>query len=159
MYRLASSLGSLPASSGVHEAQTLPELGFEAVVQLVDAFLQARVFVDQCFADQHAGHAAVLLGESQQHGEDAFDLPDGVRGLGHEARDQAEQGVFDEFDQPFVHLGLAREMAVERRFRNVQAPRQRRGGDFFRAGLLQHGRQGLQDEQALLARLLVFSSH
>jgi hypothetical protein len=42
--------------------------------------------------------------------------------------------LLDEFDQPFEHLGLAGEVAVERRFRNVKFCSQSGGGDLFTLG-------------------------
>jgi hypothetical protein len=83
------------------------------------------------------------------------------RALFHFAGDdllhQREDRLLDELDQAFKHLGLAGEMAVQRRFAHRQAGSQRGGGDAVCTGLFQHGRQGLQDLLAALAWLGTFA--
>jgi hypothetical protein len=61
--------------------------------------------------------------------------------------------LFDEFDQPLEHLGLAGEVAVQGRFAHVQPSRQGRRSDALGARLLQHRRQRLKNLDAPLARL------
>jgi hypothetical protein len=47
------------------EADKLTQARFNAVVQLIDACLQAFMFVDERFANQHARHAGVSLREAK----------------------------------------------------------------------------------------------
>ena len=65
----------------------------------------------------------------------------------------SEQAGFDEPDQPFEHLRLAGEVAIERGFGAFEPGGERGGGDLFTFGCLQHRRQCLQDLQLSFARL------
>src|SRR5207253_4246057 len=65
--------------------------------------------------------------------------------------DEREDALLDELDQPLEHLRLAREVAIERRFRDVEARGERCGGDAIGTRLLQHRRQRLEDLDAPLA--------
>ena len=73
--------------------------GFHPVQELIHPGLQTGVFVHQCLADEHPGHAPVFLREGQQqlgHG------PHLLNSLGFfrvDAVDEAEQGLFDELDE------------------------------------------------------------
>ena len=127
------------------EAQRLLEHRLEAVVELVDAGLQLRVLVDQRVADQHAGHAAVLLREGEQHADHGLDLAHAALLLGRDPVDQREHRLLDELDQPLEHLRLAAKVAVERRLGDLEARGERRRGDSLPGGILQHLRQRLQD--------------
>ena len=121
-------------------------------MQLVDARLQALVLVDQGIADQHARHAAVLLRKTEQHRDDRLELAQSAFFLGRDLVHQRKQRLLDELDEPLEHLGLALEVAVERRLRHAQPRRQRRRGDLLARGTLQHLRQRLQDLVLALAR-------
>jgi hypothetical protein len=117
----------------------------DAVVQLIDAFLQALVFVHQRVRNQHPRHPRVFRRKIQQHVEDRLDLCRGRRCVGSNPRNQAEQGLFDELDQAFIHLSLAGKMAIQCRLRHADASRQRGRGDFLRFWFLQHRGQRLQN--------------
>jgi len=67
--------------------------------------------------------------------------------------DQAEDGRLDELDQALEHLRLAREVAVQRRFRDLQPAASAAVGDAIAARLLQHRSQRLEDLQASFAGL------
>jgi len=88
----------------------------DAVEQLVDALLQALVLVHQRVAGQHARHAAVLLRKTEQQRHDGIGLLQAAFFFLRDLVDQAEHGLLDELDQPFEHLRLAGEVAVQRRF-------------------------------------------
>jgi hypothetical protein len=137
--------GSSPSVTGDTEA--LLKRGLNAIDQLVDAFLQPLVLVDQRIADQHAGHALVGLRELQQHRDNRADLTQ-ARGFARtDLVDQAEDRRFDELDKALEHLGLAGEVPVKRGFGDAQACRQCRCRDLFTFGVFQHRGKGLQDLQ------------
>ena len=105
---------------------------------------------DQGVTDHHAGHAGIALCKLQQHEDDASRVVTAVtRALG-DLVEQGEETGLDEFDEPFEHLRLAREVAVQGRFADLQACRQGRRGDAVGVGLLQHRSQGLQNLDAAL---------
>src|SRR5690349_8783711 len=143
----------MPAVGRLGDAQRLAQRRFELVGELVDAHLQPLVLVDERVADQHARHPLVLLGKTQQHHDHLLRLRGAVLGLGLDLVDEREHRRLDELDQALEHLRLAREMAVERRFRHIEPRRQRRGRDLLAARGLEHGRKRLQDLQAPLAGL------
>ncbi|MCY1310850.1 hypothetical protein D9M70_610870 [compost metagenome] len=100
------------AAVGDGDAQRLLQRRFDAVVDVVDAFLQAVVFRDQGVAGQHPRHPLVAFREGQQHGYRLMGLGQAVGLGGGDLVHQREDAGFDEFDQPFEHLRLAGEMPV-----------------------------------------------
>ncbi len=130
---------------GGGDAQGLLEGGFDLVEQGVDAKLQALVFIDQGVADQDTRHASVFLGETQEQGDDLLDLLETCAFFRGDLVDDAEQALFDELDEAFEHLRLAREVAVERGFGAIQFGGEGGGGDLFAFWRFEHTGQGLQD--------------
>jgi len=150
-----AELGFLVAA----KPQTLPQLRLDTIVQLIDALLQAIIFVHQSIADQHPCHPRILRRKIQQHVENRLDLCRGRRCVGSNPRNQPEQGLFDELDQAFIHLRLARKVAIQCRLRHANASRQRGRGDFLRFWILQHRGQRLQNLQTALAGFSGFPFH
>src|SRR5258706_2166592 len=138
---------------GNREAQRLLKRCLQPVMQLVDARLQAFIFVDKNIADQHTRHAGVLLGKTKQRREDRLELLEAIGFFRGDLVDQAEQGLLDELDQTLEHLRLAREMPVERRLGNVEPGRERGGGYFLPLWILEHARKCLQNLQLSFSRL------
>ena len=75
---------------GDAKAQRLLEHCLEAIMQLIDARLQALVFVDQGIANQYARHAAILLRKTQQHRDDRLKLTQSAFFFGRDFVDQRE---------------------------------------------------------------------
>jgi hypothetical protein len=133
----------------------------DLVEELVHALLQPCVLEHQRIADHHTGHARILLGKLQHHGDDPRDQSRAGFGIAGgcglppfgDLVDEGEDALLDELDQAFEHLRLAGEMAVQGGFADAQAGRQRGRSDAVCAGLLQHLGQCLQDLDAPLARL------
>jgi hypothetical protein len=94
-----------------------------------------------------------MRAELQQHEDDAAGLQRRVGVAFGDLVDQREDALLDELDEPFEHLRLAGEMAVQRGLAHRQLGGQRGGGDAVGARLFQHGGQRLQDLHAALARL------
>lgn len=88
----------------------------------------------------------------EQHQHDGAGLRHAVLVLRGDLVDQAEDGLFDELDEAFEHLGLAREVAIERRFGDIEARGKRGRGDLLALGGLEHGGEGLQDLHTALTR-------
>ena len=61
--------------------------------------------------------------------------------------DLSDAALLDELDEPFEHLRLAGEVAVEGGFRNIELRRQQCRGDFFAGRVFQHFGNGLQNLQ------------
>ena len=145
--------GGFGAGGGAGFAQGLFKAGFQLVKELVHALLQALVFKHQCIAGHHPRHARVFFGELEHQG-DYFAQAHSMVGFAlDDLVDQREDRLLDELDQAFKHLRLAGKVTVQRRLAHVQARGQCRGGDAFRAGLLEHAGQGLQNLNAPLAGL------
>ena len=88
----------------------------------LDALLQPVVLGHQRVAGQYAGDA-IALGERQQHGDGLARL---AHAIGLETAiwlTTVKMLVFDELDQPFEHLRLAGEMAVQGRPRTPACAR------------------------------------
>jgi hypothetical protein len=120
--------------------------------------LQPLVLEHQGITHHDTGHAGILLAELKQHRHDAGHLLTAVaRACGRDLADQREHRLFDELDQALEHLCLARKVTVQSRLAHLQPSGQRGGGDALAAGLLQHGRQRLQDLHAPLAGLGAFA--
>ncbi|BDC26069.1 hypothetical protein NB2BOR_A03600 [Bordetella parapertussis] len=130
---------------GHRHPQALLERGLDAVVDVVDALLQPVVLGHQRVAGQYAGDAAIALGERQQHGDGLARLAHAI-GLGDgDLVDHREDAGFDELDQPFEHLRLAGEMAVQGGLGHLHARGQGRGGDACGVRLFEHLRKRMQD--------------
>ena len=148
------------AFGGGRAAQHLAQRSFDLVEELVHALLQALVLIHQRVADHDARHARVALGELHQQRKDAS----GLLGAGgafalEDLVHQGEHALLDEIDQALEHLGLAREVPVERSLAHLEPGRQRGGGDPLGAWLLEHGGERLQDLHAPLTRLGALARH
>ena len=151
-------------AAGVRNAtQTLLERRLDLVKKLVHALLQPLVLEYQRIAHHDAGHAWILLGKLHQHDNDLGRLTGATLGVGREFSrvgcaltlnnlvDQRENGLFNEIDQAFEHLGFAGKVTIQRGLAHVQTRRQCGRRNALCAGVLQHGRQRLQYLHASLA--------
>src|SRR5436190_2817662 len=133
-------------------AQALAQLRLDPLEELVHPRGEPVILEDQRVTDHDPRHARVLFAELEQHGEHLLDLDARVGVALDDLVDEREDALLDELDQPFEHLRLAREVAIERGLRHLELGGERRGGDALGARLLQHGRERLEDLDAPLAR-------
>src|SRR5207244_6232868 len=136
-----------PAAARLRNLERLAQRSFDPVIKLVHPRLQPLVFVDQCVASQNARHSGIFFGESEKHARDLRSLCNAVGMLTRNAVDEREERRFDELDQSFEHLRLAREMAIERSLRNIESSRKCGGRYLLVAWSFQHRGKRLQNLQ------------
>lgn len=131
-----------------------------ASIPLVHALLQAFMLKHQRITHHHPHHAGVAFAKLQQQRDDAAGLAQSHFGRLVGGRHvtpgdllhQRENGLLDEVNEPFEHLRLAGEMAVQRRLAHRQPRGERSRGDALGTRLLQHLGQHLQNLHAALTR-------
>jgi hypothetical protein len=133
------------------DAQRLLQGRLEAVEELVHAHLQALVLAHQRVAGHDAHHAGILLREREQHLDQLSGLPQArrLRLVMRFASVNTELSMNS--ISPSYICALEAKVAVERRFRDLQAAGERRGGDALPLRRLEHLRESLQDFEPAFA--------